>query len=54
MGGNKTYQLTFVSLIAVHHLDPSCYQKVMDGYEVGYLDFSSKELDIIETELTLI
>ena len=54
VGENKTYQLTFVSLIAVHHLDPSCYQKVLDGCKVGYLDWYPKELEKIETELILI
>ena len=39
---------------SVQHLDPYRYRKVIYGYRVGYIDWSSKDLDAIETELTLI
>ena len=43
-----------VNLISVHNLDPSRYHKVMDGCGVGSLYCSKKELNKIETDLTLI
>ena len=43
-----------VNLISFRHLEPSHYQKVLDGYEVGYLNWSSKDLVAIEMYLTLI
>ena len=41
-------------MISVQHLETYRYQKVLDVYEVGYIDWSSKDLDAIETYLVLI
>ena len=43
-----------VNIISVQHLDPRSYPKVLDGYEMGSLDFSSNDLDVIYTDLALI
>ena len=43
-----------VNLIVVQHLDPRRYQKVLDGYEMGYLYWSSKYLETLDTELAMI
>ena len=43
-----------MNLISVQQLDPYRYQKVLEGYEVGSLDRSSKDIYAIKTEPTLI
>ena len=39
---------------AIQHLDTSLYQKFLYGYNRVSIDWSSKELNAIETYLTLI
>ena len=41
-------------LIVYQHLEPYCYQKVMDRYEVVSLDCSYKDLDAINMYIILI
>ena len=53
LGGQKLPP-PLINLIAVQHLDPSRYQEVMDGYKVGSIDWSSKNLEAIEMDLNLI
>ena len=43
-----------MNLIVFRHLEPYCYQKLMDGYEVVSLDCSSKDLDAINMYIILI
>ena len=42
------------NIIVVQHIDPDRYQKLLDGYNVGFLDCFFKELDAIDTGLYLI
>ena len=46
--------MTLVKFIAFQHLKPYHYQKVLDGYEVIYLDCYSNELDAINMYIMLI
>ena len=46
--------MPLVKLIPVQRIDPSRYQKVLDRYEVGSLEWSLKNPDSIKTEVTLI
>ena len=50
----QEFSTPLVNIIAVQYLDPGRYQKVLDDYEVVSLDWSSNDLDAIETELALI
>ena len=43
-----------VNLIAFQNLNPYHYKKVLNGYNMGSIDLSSKFLGAIETYLTLI
>ena len=43
-----------MNLIAFGYLEPHHYQKMLDGYEVIYLDCSSKDLYAIDIYITLI
>ena len=52
--GGQDFPTPLVNQISVQHLDPTRYQKVLEGYDVGYLDWYSKYLDAIDTELNLI
>ena len=46
--------MLLVNIILVQHLDPSIYQKVLDGYKVELLDWSSNKLEAIDMDLDLI
>ena len=43
-----------MNLIAFGYLEPYHYQKVLDGYEVVYLDWSYKDLYAIDMYINLI
>ena len=45
---------TLTNLISVHHLYIPHYQKVLDGNDVVSIEWYSKELGAIETDLTMI
>ena len=46
--GGKDFSTTLINMITVQHLDTSLYQKVMDGYKVGSINFFSKDLEAID------
>ena len=50
----KELSTPLFNLIELQHLDPGRHQKVLDRYEVVYLGWSEKDLDNINTDLTLI
>ena len=50
----KDSSTPLINLIVINNLKPSRYRKLLDRYDVGYLDCSTKELYTIETELMLI
>ena len=52
--GGKELFTPLLNLIAFRHLEPHHYQKVLDRYEVVYLDCSSNKLYAIEMYITLI
>ena len=52
--GGQDYLIPLLNHIVVQNLDPSRYQKILDGYEVGSLDWYTKDLISIEKDLTLI
>ena len=41
--------MLLVNLIVVQQLDPGRYQEVLDGYDIVSFDWSSNDLDAIET-----
>lgn len=52
--GGQDFSGPLLTFVALNGLDMSRYQKVLDSFEVGALDWSSKSLAQIEEELTLI
>ena len=46
--------MRLVNLITVQHLDPYWYQKVLDRYKIGLLEWSSKDIDDTKMNLTII
>ena len=50
----REFPKSLVNPNAVQHLDPSRYQKFLNGYVVVLLKWSSRDMDSIEIELDMI